>query len=746
MPSRPDRRVWLWPAVIALAAAVVYANSLTAPFIFDDLVAIVNNRHIRHPWPLWKAFDVPALAQPIVQRPVIALSLVVNYALGGLDVRGYHVFNLLVHIAAALALFGLVRRTLRLPRFAGRFDRAADHVAGASALLWATHPLLTECVTYVTQRTESLMALCYLTTLYCLVRGGGSATWARWRLLAVAACAVGMGSKQVMLTAPLAVLLYDRTFLVGSAREALRRRPWFYAGMAGTWVLLGALVLFGPSVDQTGFRLKHFSFLQNLATQPGVLLHYLRLALWPHPLVLDYAWPIARSPGLIAATAAPLLAWLAATLWLVRRRTAVGFVSAVVLLTLAPTSLWPMVTEIAAERRMYLPLAGLVVLAVAGAWRLLRAWPVPPSVRAAVSAGLLASLVLVSGTLTIRRNRDYLDPLEMWRKTVEQQPKNSRARVNFGMELAAAGHTDEALREYQYAVATSPRYVLAHLNLGALLGQMGRYEDALAHLHEARRLRPDMAGPYINLGTTAALRGNMERALKLFQDAVERDPENAEALTGLGAALERLGSPEEAIPYHRRAIAQQPTLVAAHLNVGMALAKTQQPEQALQAFARALALDPTMVDVWQILAGLQEQLGRLDDAAACYLRALEYEPKNAQVLARLNQVQTGRAAAAAAAQTDAAVGRAEAAVRDAPEDPSPHIALGDLLYERGRVQESLPHYREAVRLRPDDPQAHAHLAVALAGLGLIQEAQAEFDAAARLGMPGSPDAAGAARQ
>ena len=208
--------------MLLLAAVIVYSDSFHGPFIFDDGPAI-EQATAKQPWPVWHTLIGP--------RPVVQATLALNYFIGGYNETGYHVGNLCIHILAALALFGVIRRTLRLPSFGGRFDeKTAASLAFCAALLWAVHPLQTQAVTYVIQRMESLMGLFYLLTLYCFIRAASSPKPRAWHVAAVAACALGMGSKEVMVSAPLIVLLYDRSFIAGSFREALRRRWGFMSG------------------------------------------------------------------------------------------------------------------------------------------------------------------------------------------------------------------------------------------------------------------------------------------------------------------------------------------------------------------------------------------------------------------------------------------------------------------------------------------------------------------------------------
>src|SRR5439155_26554763 len=182
-------------------------------------------------------------------RPVVNFSLAVNYALGGLDVWGYHAFNLAVHIVAALALYGIVRRTLLRPGLRERHSDAAPWVGLAAALIWRVHPLQTESVTYVVQRTELLMGLFFLLTLYCVIRGAEAARPGAWYAAAIASSAVGMGSTEVMAMAPVGVLAYDRLFLSPSLRETFHRRLALSAGRAAACLAFVAPVRSRPSPD-----------------------------------------------------------------------------------------------------------------------------------------------------------------------------------------------------------------------------------------------------------------------------------------------------------------------------------------------------------------------------------------------------------------------------------------------------------------------------------------------------------------
>ncbi|HEX3729831.1 MAG TPA: hypothetical protein VHV47_08505, partial [Opitutaceae bacterium] len=297
-------RPWFAAIVLAVAVVAAYANSLHGAFVWDDIPSIAENPMIEH---FGTALRRPAAVNTTSGRPLVALSLAANYALSRRNAVGFHLGNVLIHLAAALALFGLVRRLFLLPGWGGRYALHATVLALAVAGIWALHPLQTQAVTYVIQRAESLMGLCYFLTLYLFLRSGTSARPGRWRTLAVVACAAGMTAKEVMASAPLLVLLLDRTFLAGTFRRALASKPRFYGALFSTWAILAWLVLslHGNRGGSTGGLSAHAAWLPYWLTQFPAIATYLKLAFFPHPLIFQYGafW----LPGVSAALPSALL-------------------------------------------------------------------------------------------------------------------------------------------------------------------------------------------------------------------------------------------------------------------------------------------------------------------------------------------------------------------------------------------------------------------------------------------------------
>ena len=452
---------------VVLAGLLAYHNSFFGPFVFDDVFHISENPHIRQLWPPWDALSHSS-------RPVVHLSLAVNYALGGINPWGYHLFNVAVHILVALTLYGVVRRTFLSEPLRPAFGRAASSLAGAIALIWLVHPLQTECVTYTIQRGESLMSLFYLLTLYCVIRSDGASRENWWKIGAVVSCTLGMGCKPVMVTAPLVTLLYDRTFLVKSWRDIGQRRGWLYAGLAASWLLLPPLLANAPTEwkASAGFEFQGIPPLQYALMESVAILHYLRLAFWPHPLCLDYGWgyhwQVVAEAGDVLPDLMVVVALLAGTIWAWNRQPALGFLGAWFFLILAPTSSFMPIADPIAEHRMYLPLAAVVTGVVLVAFVLGKRFLRNPSgsVLGWVACGFV--VVALAG-LTIQRNRDYISDIALWDDTVAECPQNPRAHHNLGFALAQIGKFQEAIGQYEQALRIKPDYADAHYNLGFAL-------------------------------------------------------------------------------------------------------------------------------------------------------------------------------------------------------------------------------------------------------------------------------------
>jgi tetratricopeptide (TPR) repeat protein len=467
----------------------------------------------------------------------------------------------------------------------------ARPVALAVAALWSLHPLQTAAVTYIIQRAESLCGLLYLLTLYCFVRSVDSPRPASWRLAAFAACLAGMGTKEVMATAPLMVGLFDRVFVAGSWREAWRQRRGFHAVLMATWLLLGALVWSADNRGGSAGFATAVGAWPYLLTQCHAIVHYLRLALWPAPLVFDYGTPLFATIGAVLPQALLLLALLAGTAWALVKKPALGFPGAWFFLILAPSSSFiPVATQTIAEHRMYLPLAAVMILLVFGLRVLLG-----PDRAVIVCLGL----ALAGGGLTASRNRVYHSELALWSHTVAHRPQNARAHANLGVALVETGQLTEAVAQFEEALRLEPDNAAARLNLCDTLTTLNRAAEALTHGEAAVRAEPRSAGAHHNLARVLARLGRTAEAVNHYEVARQLEPAAVDVAEGLAAAHYALGNQAAArsdfagaIGHYRRALAASPDHLAARANLGNALLVSGHLVDAIGEYREVLRRNP----------------------------------------------------------------------------------------------------------------------------------------------------------
>ena len=682
-PVAPARPIWahrIFPILlIAAAGAATYWNSFAGPFIWDDQISVVTNRTIQHLWPLSDPLRPPR-ETPVAGRPVVNLSFAINYAIGGLSETGYHAGNIALHIACALLLFGVVRRTLA--RLAAR---SADSTALVAALLWMLHPLESEVVDYVTQRSESLMALFFLLTLYCAIRARQGHRAGRapvgWQVLAVVACACGMASKESMVVAPLFVLLYDRVFEFASIREAIRTRAALYAGLAATWIELAAFLWEQPRSTAGLFTaVDPWTYLLN---QTQMLVVYLRLSVWPGALVLDYGLPHALAIRDVVPEALVGMLLIVGSLVALMRWPRIGFLCAAFFLTLAPTSsVIPIASEVGAERRMYLPFAALAVLAaLAGRWivdrlversaRLESNFGGRRSIRA-VAAGLTGIVLAALAVRTFYRNAEYARPLSLWATVVERRP-HGRARMALATEMVAAGDHAAALPHLREAVRDFPD---ARYALGTELVIDGQLDEGIAQLRpfiQARPQHPNRIPARTLLAQALAAQGKFAEAAEELRAILKMAPDSEGAHTLLADVLFAAGRHDEAAAEYRMLVARRPD-------------------------------DPSFESK---LAATLLAAGRLNDAAEHFHKALQLDPRSGVLNRSLAEVYVR--------QNDSA--RAEPYAREAlrlePGNPEAHNVLGITLASNGNIGEAIAQFQQALQINPGDSQARANLERAL---------------------------------
>lgn len=593
-----------------------YARTFAVPFLLDDASSIVANASLRSWSTAW--FPPAGGGETVGGRPLLNASFALNHALGGLHPAGYHAGNLLIHAATTLLLFGLVRRLFR--RVGGADAAAATPFAAAVAALWSLHPLATAAVTYVAQRAESFAALWIVLALYAFVRHAAPLAGDRpapraWAACAVVACWAGVATKETAVVAPVLVFLCDWLWFRPPCAARCGRR-WLHAALCSAWLPLAALVAGTHGRAGSAGWGSGVGPWEYFLTQLGAVGHYLRLALWPRPLVFDYGTAVSARVAEIALPAAVLLALGALVVVALARRQPLGFVGAGFFLLLAPSSsLVPVATQTVAEHRMYLPLVAPVVLVVVALRRWLGrgAW---------VACGALA---VALGLATFARNAVYLDPVRLWRTTAAAAPDNSRAHLNLGVALVAAGRAAEAESAFATAVRLAPADSDARNNLANTLALLGRAPEALPHFAVAVRAGPANWRARANYARVLADLGRWAEAADELAAAVRLHPDPAlfTAQARVAGQRQRL---DDAADAWRAALRLAPADAALHARLGEVLLLDRRPREAADAFQAALRFGPESADLRARLGAALVLAGRPEEARPHLVRALALDP------------------------------------------------------------------------------------------------------------------------
>jgi len=440
---------------------------------------------------------------------------------------------------------------------------------------------------------------------------------------------MGMATKEVMVTAPLVVVLFDYTFLPGSFRDILRRRWGLYLGLAATWSLSAYLVYKTGLIGERD-AVRAYGVMEYAQTQPGVILYYLRLAVWPRPLCLDYGWqPAVVVPAVVAVAVLGCL-----ILWGLIRRQAWAFLGAAFFLILAPSSSFMPLGQIAFEHRVYLSLAAVVTLIVAGGYWIGRRFVdrgllAAPTMRLA-GVGAIVAVGVVLAVLTYERNRDYQSSLAIWQDTVAKAPLSYIAWDNLGSVLQQGEYDkdriDEAIRCHRKALDIRKGNPMALFGLGAALAKQKRLDEAIACYEEALSVSPQFATAHNNLGAAFELQGKLDKAEEHYREAVRINLEFASAHQNFARMLQHKGKVNEALGHYLAAAILDPANADLRYDFGSLLLDSGRTDEAIEQLRESLRLKPDNPQTLNALAIARLDKGQTDAALTCWRKALTIQP------------------------------------------------------------------------------------------------------------------------
>lgn len=692
------------PTLIALCAligigAIAYSNSFDVPFLFDDLHNIRDNSHVRITQLDGQQLQDVATRSPSRRRPLANISFALNYYVGGYDVWGYHFVNLCIHLACGVLVYmlGLVNfRQLLMFQQSRLQTQAADlpvsWAALTAALIFVSHPIQTQSVTYIVQRMTSLATMFYLAALLLYLYGRLSpANWQRWTFWAASLVMwfTSMGCKEIGAVLPLTILLYEWYFFQDLDLGWLKRCSVYVGSIAASLVIV-ALYYQAAIANwlERLYSIRDFTLTERLLTQPRVILHYLSLVLWPLPSRFSLTHDIAISHSLFdplttLVSILVLCGLLAIAVFTARRYSMLSFAIMWCFLHLVmESSVIPL--ELVYEHRMYLPMVGISLL---GAWAV---FEILPQTRWSKSA--IVVLVVALTMATHVRNEVWRDPETFWKDVVAKYPNDTRAYGSVASILIGQGDLDAGIDYYKRALELKPDDAKVLNNLGQALVQQGKLADAIEYFQRAVQSDPDYYRAQNNLGYIRASQGDFAEAERHYRRALQTKPDYAETLYNLGALLNSRGKRAEARKQFELALKFKHHYAEAHYNLGVLLTEEGNVGEANQHYQQAIEDNPNYAPAYNNLGNALARAKRFDEAIEKYRRALAIDPKLSRT----------------------------------------HTSLATLLAMQGQLVEAVQHYKEALAIRPDLLDAHLNLAICLESQGNREEALTHCRAALNL--------------
>jgi protein O-mannosyl-transferase len=466
--------------------------------------------------------------------------------------------------------------------------------------------------------------------------------------------------------------------------------------LGATWLLLGLLILSmgGTRGEVAGFNVGATWWSYALKQCEAIIL-YLRLTIWPHPLIVFYGTDVVTNPLAVWWQLLVLVALVSGTFYAVWKNAVLGFCAMWFFAILAPSSsVVPLISQTVSEHRMYLSVAAPLVLFVAALFMF--------SPRSALAASLGCASAF--GIISARRNVDYRSELSIWADTVAKAPHNARARVNLGAALSGQGDAAGARTQYEIAIQQNPSLPEALNNLATLYLDIKEVTKAIQACEAALRIQPKFALAHNNLGTALIQAGRTAEGISHLQTALQLKPEMAEAHCNLSPALLGMGKTDEALTHAETAVRLKPTLALAHFNLATVLLAKSDVSRAASALETAIQLNPGYAEAHSNLGTLYYRAGDAARAVPHYEAAIRAKPDYLDARNNLASAlfQTGKA--------EHAVEQYRAVIRLQPSYAEAHFNLGLVLSRLGRNSEAIAAYAEAHRLRPDDERAKSELA------------------------------------
>ncbi|MCX6170064.1 MAG: tetratricopeptide repeat protein [Ignavibacteriales bacterium] len=554
---------WILILAVIAVGVILYSNTFKVPFYYDDYDSIVGDPLIKN---LDNFFRFPSFYDFIHARYLSSLTFALNFHFDGINVTGYHIVNIAIHLVNSLLVMMLTSLTLNTSKlreiFSNKDKTAFILIVG---LIFISHPVQTQAVTYVIQRMTSLATMCYLASLCIYIKARSiylsspvksTKKYLKVTILfifSIISAFMGMGSKQIVLTIPATIIIYEILFF----RNKEKRINWkVVLPLISIFIIfvIIAILIFGLPSETDEISRKDY-----LLTQINVLVTYLRLFLIPINQNLDYDFPIYQSLLDVKTIGCLLLltSLIAVSIKFWKKYPLISFSILWFFITLSIESSIIPIRDVIVEHRLYLPLFGLSLLIASLVFMIPRRYNV-------LKFSILAVFILSCSVLTYLRNELWNDPIAMWTDSMNKSPNKVRPEFFRGYVYLQKNEVDMAILDFKNVIAKDKNYYRAYDNLGIAYQEKKDFQTAIQYMNEAIRIKPESPYAYNNRASAYIYIKDYEKALVDLNKAIELQGNYTDAFYNLGYVHYFMHNYEEAIKKFSIALVFNPTYTQAH--------------------------------------------------------------------------------------------------------------------------------------------------------------------------------------
>jgi tetratricopeptide (TPR) repeat protein len=646
--------------IILVISVGVYLNTLSNEFVYDDKEQVLENPWIKNIRYIPTIFfsDVWAFKGEVITnyyRPLMHIILMIDYYLFGLNPWGYHLINIIFHAGVSALVFLIASMILNyLPRREENKGEGKRYYlspntynllpAFIATLLFATHPIHTEVVAWISGIPELSFTLFYLLSFYFYIKAYGE--YGKHFMLSILFFFLSTLCKETALTLPMLLLVHDYSFkkdltlkLLPNTFNLLLKRYLPYLIVAGIYFILRAYTIgaFAPLK-----RHPELSNYQNIINVFPLFVQYLEKLILPINLnVYHVLHPISSMLELKGIASILLtLAFIFAVYFFKKINRVIFFSLLWIAIPLLPVLYIPVLGEASfAERYLYLPSIGFVILLAMLVAKTLEFRVFGQTALYYVITSILIMITAFYSAQTIKRNFTWKDNYTLWSNTVTKSPDGAEPHNNLGKASYDRGFIDKAMEHFQIAVGLKPDYAEAYNNLGNIYYDKRFIDKALEYFQFATRLKPNYAHAYYNIGTVYYDKGLIVTAIEQYQIAIRLKPYFPEAHYNLGIAYDDSGSLDKAAEHYQIAVKLKPYYPEARNNLGIIYARQGQMDKAIKEFSIAIQLNPYDAEAHYNLANSFYKNGQINESIKEFQTTIRLKPDHARAISKLKDIQ-----------------------------------------------------------------------------------------------------------